>query len=328
MKNFIKYVFVYLIALVGCTKATDKFTPYTNTEMNDLTWSNSSMSAQKIANIKSQLVALPIANNFNSSTGSSISINSNTQLNLAADIYTLNDIAYTGAVNSAFTLLTKKGDFIRNLISTCNGKTLYDTKGIYLLQLSNTANNSLTLKPNSFYDFALTDATGVAGNYVYLKGNNIAQQQGAISWSAADTTIGVVSSGQATINGAAQQAFLIKSSSQSWINVAKPIYASGTTNANIILSAQNFTNKNTLVFAVLANYNTVLLLQDDASSKTYLAQNLPVGEEVKFVSLSYIDNQFYLGSKSFIIGNNISYSFAPASSPVSLAYLNSFLDGL
>jgi hypothetical protein len=72
----------------------------------------------------------------------------------------------------------------------------------------------------------------------------------------------------------------------------------------------------------------VLQLFPDYASKTYLMKDIPLGIGVKLISISFIDGQFYLGKQDFVVSKSAQYSISPAIIPISVADLNSFLDGL
>lgn len=61
----------------------------------------------------------------------------------------------------------------------------------------------------------------------------------------------------------------------------------------------NFTNKNTLVYAVFQDHKTVVRLDPEHPSRTFKAGRIPVGSKVKLVSLSLVGANLYLGVKEF-----------------------------
>lgn len=59
----------------------------------------------------------------------------------------------------------------------------------------------------------------------------------------------------------------------------------------------NFTNKNTMVYAVFANSKTVVALKPDYASRTFMALRIPRGTKLKVVSFSLVGQNLYLGVK-------------------------------
>ena len=112
-----------------------------------------------------------------------------------------------------------------------------------------------------------------------------------------------------------------------FVSCTKSLNASTTSTAHVILPS-NFTNKNTLVFAVFKNNNSVIRLIPESTSRTFSYQKMPVGATVNFVSISLIDAKIYLGSQETVIYNSQSYKVKPRLNPISEAELISFLDSL
>ena len=323
-------VLYFLLAtfIVSCTKETDKFTPYSTSELNDVTWSSSTMSEAKSQAIINALKSTPYSTSFNSSNGIAAEIDNRVQLLMPTNSYLLNEIDYAGNINLALATLSTKGDFIRNLIPSCNSDFLYDSKKVFLVKLNDNNSSNLTLKLDSTYNISLVD-TNLSLDYKFIVGNNVHINNGSVNWSVADSIKnGYLKTGDILFNGTIKSAYQILAKNIAWVNIAKPINTTNNISSNVILSVNNFTNKNTAVFAVFNNFNTVLKLQPDYSSKTFAAKNLPLGSSITLVSISYIDNQFYLGKQSIVVSNVASYTIKPSIIPASIAEVNTFLDGL
>lgn len=331
MNKFLKISTLYfslLLFAASCTKATDKFTPYTTSELNDVNWSAEAMSDTKSRAIVKALSTADFATNFNSSNGIVAEFDNQIQLQMPNNSYLLNEVPYTGSINISLTALSKKGDFIRNLIPSCSNDFLYDSKKVFLVKLNNDNSSSLTLKNDSTYNISLID-TPLLNDYKFIVGNNVPTKDGTVSWSIADSTKnGYLTPTIVNFNGLQKTAYSVTAKNIAWINIAKPINATNNINCNVFLSATNFTNKNTVVFAVFNDYNIVLKLQPDFASKTFLAKNLALGSSITLVSLSYIDGLFYYGKKSIVVSNAAEYTIKPSITPVSIAEVNTFLDGL
>ena len=320
--------FLLIMFAFSCTKSTDKFTPYVTSEFNDVTWSADPISEAKSDAIINALNNIPYSTNFNSSNGVAAEFNNEIQLTMPANSYLLKEVNYTGNVNLALIALSKKGDFIRNLIPSCNSDFLYDSKKVFSVKLNDNNNTSLSLKSDSIYNLSLVD-TNLSQDYKFIVGNNVPIKDGTIAWSIADNAKnGYLQTTSILFNGTLKSAYQITSKNIAWINIAKPINATNNITSNIVLSANNFTNKNTVVFAIFNDFNTVLRLQPNFSSKTFLAKNLALGSSIKLVSISYIDNQFYLGKQNIVVSNALQYTIKPSIIPVSIADVNIFLDGL
>ncbi len=318
-------IFLSLIfCITSCTKSTDKFVPY-STEFNDTNWSPSAMDAAKSTIIITTLSKPLYTGSFSSSNNALLDFNNQIQLGLQGNTYLLNGVNYSGKVSVNLMQLSSKGDYIRNLISSCSSTNLFDTKSAFLLNLTDDSKNNLSIANGTSYTIDLVD-TPLAQNYIYLSGSI---ETNNVTWALADSTnTGYLQANSILMNGQTQLSYEIISKKLSWINFAKPISASILVNSNVLLSTKNFTNKNTVVFAVLNDYNTVLKLQSDDVNKVFLAKNLPLGSSVKLVSISYIDGQFYIGKHDILVSTTPQYSLKPSIIPASIADVNTFLDSL
>lgn len=332
MKRILHILLVTIFLTVitsSCTKSTDKFNLYTASEINDITWSSTTISAAKSQAIINALSKPIYSSNFNGNNSTIENFNNTLQLKMPANSYTANGVNYTGNITTKLLELKSKGDFIRHLISNCNGDILYDTKSAFLLQLNDDKNEKITLINGSSYQLGLVDSPAFQ-DYQYIDANVIPPSDGNLNWNIADiTNTGTVKTTSIYINNQIKTAYEINSKKLNWINLARPISISNkVSNCNIALTATNFTSKNTVVFAVLNDHNTVLKLLPNAVTKVFTANFLPLSNKVKLISISYIDNQFYLGKQDIIVSNTLLYSIAPSLIPISVTDLNIFLDGL
>jgi hypothetical protein len=331
MNRFLQILTVAIITIfffASCTKSTDKFTPYSNVELNDISWSGNGIDDAK-AKMMISLLANPVfLSTFNTLYGAVVDIDNNVQVALPSNSYLLDGNNYN-KTNANFSVkeLLKKGDFIRNLASSTNSNSIQETKGAFLLNLTSDSGNSLSLTKNSYYNIRLIDSI-LSQDYKYFTGSSSTTNEGGISWSLADSTAGnFMQPTSIFVQGVAKNAYEITSNKLTWLSIAKPLTFNSYVNSSVVLP-QNFTNKTTIVFAVFADYNVVLQLLPDYASKTYLMKDIPFGIVVKLISISYIDNQFYLGKQDIIVSKSPQYSITPALTPILVADLNSFLDGL
>lgn len=319
---------VITVLFTACAKETDKFTPYSTSELSDLEWSSTGMSDTKSKTIVAALQKSVYTNSFNSNSGITTDFSSSLQLQLPAYSYTLNSTNFNGNINTKLVELSGKGDFIRNLIPNCNDNGLYDVKAVYQLKLTNNAGDILGIQSGMSYNIKLADVN-TSTDYKFIDGVTTPVSDGSIIWSVADSIkTGYLMLDNAVINGQTQKVFNLTCKKQNWISVAKPINFSNIASSDIILSGTNFTNKNTVVFAVFNDYNTVLKLDANVTTKTFAAKNLPVGANITLVSVSYIDGQFYLGKQAITVSNVALYTIKPAATPVSVLTLSNYLDTL
>lgn len=313
---------------VSCTKDTDKFTPYTTSELNDVSWSNEPMAASKFIAITTALKSTAYTSSFMSSNGLNATFNNQVLLQMPSNNYSLNGVNYTNSVHLKLTQLTHKGDYIRNLMSSCKLDMLYDSKSAFLTELFDNSNNALSYLSNSSYKLSLVNSS-VSSEYKFIVGSTGLSSVSEINWRVADSSEnGYLQTSTILLNGEPKQVYEVTSHQLNWISIAKPIVTTNKVNFNVVLAANNFTNKNTVVFAVFKDYNTVIKLLADHTNKMFVAQNLPMGNGVTLVSISYIDGQFYLGQQNILVSTATQYTIKPSLQPISLSNLNIFLDGL
>lgn len=320
--------FVLMTIFSSCKKSTDDFVPYVNSDFNDTEWATtaSSMSNAKEQSIKAALGSAPATATFNALSSKSVDLNANTQLFLPANAYTLNGNDYTGNVTANLVSVTKKGDYIRNLISNCTPNPLQETVAAFDLNLYSSSKELLNFKKQNKFSLAYGDSFLVL-NYNYFYGS---YNQNILNWSLADSVITGgqnLSYNQISIQGVSKPVYQINSNQLGWMAINKNVNLGATTNCNVFLPV-NFTNKNTVVYAVFKNNNIVLKLNSDALSKSFSTNVLPLNSNITFVALSYLDSQFYLGYLETSITNNAQYNIKTITTPISLSSLNSFLDGL
>lgn len=80
-----------------------------------------------------------------------------------------------------------------------------------------------------------------------------------------------------------------------WLGSCNWADTSNTTRLNIRLPL-NFTNKNTVVYAISTSSNIVLQLKDEASIQSFYYPSLPKNIPFKIISLSVIGNETYMGT--------------------------------
>ena len=326
--NILSLTVFLIFFLAACTKNTEKFTPYTTAELNDINWSNTQMPMAKQQAIITALSKPNYTHNFNAINGDTVTFNNQLQLTFPANSCLQNGLNYTGVVTTNLKQFLTKGDYIRNLASSCNTNKLYDSKGVFILNISDINSTALTLSNGSQYDLSLADPN-IAQGYIFVSGSNISNNPDSIFWNVADSfENGYLTNTSILINGQYKKAYQIKSKKLNYINIAAPINTASVVGFNVVLGVNNFTNKNTAVFAVFKNYNTVIKLKSDNNSHSFVAENMPLGSEINLVTLSYIDGQFYISNKAIIVTNAAKYAINASVTPISLLALNNFLDAL
>ena len=97
------------------------------------------------------------------------------------------------------------------------------------------------------------------------------------------------------------------------------------TNAQLAVALPNqFTNANSAVFCWLKDYSSVVSLTGNYASRTFIANNLPVGESATIVALTLTGGLLYMGTKTVTLASGsqlVSVSSTIETLPSVLAYL-------
>jgi hypothetical protein len=240
----------------------------------------------------------------------------------------------TQAIIQIFPLRTK-GDFIRFMRPTTTAQGyLLETGGALFVRVISKDGKELTLSPNTKATILFSDITTPKNNmqlFYGVESNPVPAVpiDTAFTWMRGTDT-SYLPAWYKPGSNPPQIAFAgyeIHPASLRWLAAER--YTDSTlasTKVTAILSP-NFTNKNTLVFAVFANQRTVVNLHGDYPSRSFFAEKIPVGAAVKLVSISRIGSDIYLGTNDIASVQHItSYTINPVK--ISLSDLNKFLSSL
>jgi hypothetical protein len=333
--NVLKYIkkssiFLSIIAiLVACNKETDTFTPYSNLEINDTSWSSNSMSNAKFDFIKNALSPIANTGTLGNAIASNYTFGNEATIAISPNSFLLNGVAFTDSiVTVAYKNFITKGDFIKNLLSTDNGNSLQEFSVGFSINFKDAKGNVLALKPNSKFDmdYFYNDATS---RYKFYFGTEAVNTNSSFNWQIADSaTQGYAY--QTLLNlptGGLGNGYKIKSYTTNFIGCFRP-FANANSVAGNVSTSSNLTNKNTIVFSVLKNNNVIQRALPNIANHTFSYHNLPNGAAVTLVAISLIDNKFYLSTRNVVVANNGNYSLPSLGNPISIKALISYLDSL
>jgi hypothetical protein len=333
MKQFSTYIILAIITITSftaCNKAiSDEFVSYPNNPLNDTAWTTGGNNA--LANNKLQLpeMARNIAiDSFDYTIENKISFGDSIQIYFPANACSnINGapITSSGKVKIEIILLKKRGDFVKNAAATTNVLALLEA-GIYCdIKLTKNGQEVL-LNPNNQVKIKVKDSTA-NNDMKFFIGNPIKYYKDSIfSW--APSQDGQVSIWKDNNGSSASKTigYELTTKRIRWFGTSK--YADSTaakTRLNVTLPP-NYTNKNTTVFAVLKTKNTVASFFSDAATKSFFTLNMPVSAEVTLVSISNINNSYYLGNQSFRVTNANPVNMLPEKK--TLVQILDFLDKL
>ncbi len=304
MKQFFKYIIVSLAmlsAFSACNKAiSDEFVSYPNNQLNDTVWANTGYNATALNKIIFPEItrSTGIVDSFNCLIESKLLFGDSIQIIFPANgCINANGSPITtnsSKIKAEITVLKKKGDFIKYANPTTNIFSLLQASSYCDIKLTKDG-QEVNLAPNSQVKIKLKDSTA-SSDMRFFTGNAIKYFKDSLfAWSPSND--GKVDIWKDNSSAGKILGYEFTTSRIRWFGAAH--YADSNvakSKLNVILPP-NFTNKNTIVFAVLKNSKTVISLLGDASSKTFFTYNIPVNTEFTLVSVSKINGDYYFENR-------------------------------
>jgi len=298
--NMKKHLLIYtlLVFAIACKKESSiTFTPNNTLAINDTTWTTASIGSGKVDSIYNGLFNIPLnVDSFNCGAGGSFlynDLNHNAVLTFPALSYNNAGgvpVNGTATIKIELTVLEKKGDFIKSLIPTNTGKTILASSYSFYLRLS-VQGQEVFLAPNTYFSFQWTNDEPSTVLKFY-EGLNLSNPDSLFNWnySVNGTIKSTYLAGSPNI-----KSYQLNSGVTHWNGCFSVLDTSAGTGRLDIILPPNFTNKNTLVFGLFSNSNAVIRLAPDFNARTFYATGIPVNAPITAISISLIDNIFYLG---------------------------------
>ncbi|MBY0348486.1 MAG: hypothetical protein GTN67_04860 [Hydrotalea flava] len=299
MKKVFFYIFIIFATITSCKKDfSDEFTPYQGMSFNDTTWTNEPISNDLIDSLQVQL-GLPMAyyTTFNPTHDTAFWLNNDIQLKIPAytSAYVSNTAnPVTDPVYLRLITLKERGDFIRYLISTTfNQYPLVCAADFYVSFTSN--NQPIAIAPAKPITIQWMD-DNVNNAMQFYSGSSNTGGQYEVNWQQDNN--GSVTRWDTLVNGMHKTGYRLQSPHLQWMGANYLMDTTqATTNLNVVLPL-NFNNKNTIAFAVFNNVKSVIRLTPSAIEKGFYTTNLPTNANITIVSISLINNSFYLGTNT------------------------------
>ena len=322
---------IFITYLSSCNKDySEQFTPYTTNPLNDTTWKTNISNNEFVH----QIIPILIDNfkvyidSFNVATGGTIQFTDSLQITFPP--YACVGVSGTissGKIKVVLIQLRKKGDFIRFGKPTTSFNNLLQTGGSFNVLLTQNG-FPISLGSNVSYKIKYRDPAPTNDMRFFNEVLSITSADTIRTWQQNDSA-GSVNIWQQTLPQppyTTLKGYEITSKKLSWINCD---FFNDTTQPYTRLNVSlplNFTNSNTAVYLVFKNKNIIARLRTNIPTKTYYFGRIPIGSEVKLVSISKIGNEFYLGAKEITVQNANLISLNPEQKPI--AVINTFLDSL
>lgn len=308
MKRFI-FPILIAAALFSCTKEnSDEFIPNNGA---DTVWAKVIPGNAPIRNLYSLLAAStsvsfqPETKTCDADAGGTIAFKNGVSVYFPPGVF---GPGVSGNVSVSLQYLKSKGDMIRNWRPIESNGRLLETGGAFNI----TATQNGTLLQIPYYTgFNITyPTTNPDPEMKVFFGDSSSTNDNGFTWVPAQDSSFVDTSIVETDSGSV---FLYNLISQelNWINCDRFSDTSmGTTTVYASLPS-NFTNQNTSVWIVFKDYNGAMNLWSDFDNKIFYHENIPIGSNVTFLSLSQIGDDFYLGIQDAVITQGLSITLSP-----------------
>jgi len=315
---------VIIIGIMSSCKKeySDSFYPNDSLSFNDTTWESSYTYSKGFVDSLTSFIRT--TNNIYTDSipvsGGDLILNDSVQISFPSYAFldsASGSVISSGTINVVLTLLKNKGDFIRNVIPTESGDSPLESGGSFYIQLSH---NSKPVRMSSSYTVRFKDVSpNSAMSFFY----GSYKSDSSFTWVQSTDTSNKVSIWYDTL--ANPIGYRVTTKQLQWINCDLFITATNLVRLNVLFPL-NYTNKNTMVFAVFKNTRSIIWLNPDYTTKSFYADNIPLGTSMTIVSVSLIDNNLYWGYKDVTVSSLDNITVYP--SQVSQSSINSFLNDL
>lgn len=321
MKKFLTVLGLWMLAGTGCTKDQNEFIQSPGT---DTVWVTQVGAGDVIVQLADTLSVTPSGVSVTLSQSDSVTI-AGMQLVLPSGWQTAAGASFSGPATLQASLLQTPGAWIRNFVSTTYGGKLVRTDAVLNISVQEGAPAVLNISAQA--GGAALQPTGTVLVSIPSQGSvlqedslfgggysgNTLQWTGILNYNYFEQTPSEVSFATPQIG---------------WLMYGTLLSDTVNTNAQLVVTLPNeFTNANSAVFCLLNGYASVAALKGDVPSKTFIANDLPVGAAATIVTLTYTGGVIYLGTKNVTLTNGtLAVSISP--NIQTLSSLLSFLEQL
>lgn len=320
LRKFFKYYFIALTAIMlftACNKEVsdgNNFVLYNNDVRNDTTWSTGSFASTGIQRMLDSTSVYKHNDTMMGTNAKTIAFSDKFSVYFPANAFVSNTgDSIKGPVEIKLLLLDEKGEFIRTVKSSENPSHMLESDLAFCI-IATANGEELKIAPGKKYLIR-------AGNKYELIKQQMKIYSGEESvtytsqvladpqfyWKESNP-MNVQQSVYKTNNGSRDiEHYEITTNQLRWMAIAAPNNNLGSTNKLHVLLPPNFTNKNTVVFATADDYNTVIQLMPDLSSRSFKSDMIPQQKKIHIISLSLIGNQFYYSETGYSYLNNKIY---------------------
>ncbi len=306
MKKIIYSTLSFIALFASCKKDTNVFVPDQGQQL-DSGWTANVTSSNQVLILSKELQGSFLSETFNSSSDTLLFTSAGVQFIFPKNGLTVSGSVTTGSVKVEYVLVQKKGDFIRYGIPTAANRVPLESGGALNIKLTSNS-QSVTLADYKKISVQYQDDDPKQGMKVYY-GNMLSVTNSlAFDWSLATDYSLVKTWDSAT----AVKGYHVETYKTGWVNVDRPLLETVTSKVEVKAYVPDlFSNANTAVYMVFNNYKSVVQLSGNATARYFSFPNIPVGQDVKFISISKVGGVYYLGVTSGKTSANMAVFIKP-----------------
>jgi hypothetical protein len=305
MKKLIT-IFSVVVFFAACQKeSSTTFTLNRSLDINDTSWANKPISSIKIDSFNATFNPLMIyVDSFSCNKGDTMHVGFSpyqTDFIFPPSAYGLiNGSAIAdGTIRVEIFLLSRKGDYIKTLIPTSSNNKILEVERCFFVKLYKQG-QEISLLPNQSFTVRWNDSQANT-SAKFFEGSLITNQDSLITWKSSGN--GNVRTVYYPGSTTYVKGYEIVSNITHWNGCLNYMdTTAGTTRINVSLPP-NYTNKNTITFAVFKNKYAVTRLSPDFLSRTFFATGIPLNSQLSIISISLIDNMLYFGISDVTVSN-------------------------
>lgn len=330
------------VAGTSCTKeVSGEFTQYQNNPLNDTIWATSLKATDAVNTIVNDIMPAVEKETFSLENSSSeIKVGGNDTFRISFDkgIFTslengvVTPVKPEGTAEIQIFRIRRTGDLIKCLRSTQSGNVLMETAGGFFIRVIKNG-KELSIANGKSYEVKWKETGADPKNDMrqfYANESNPTHDYNVtdpnFEWKpdayAPTPTI------PHFWEGTRLTGYEMTLTSLRWVSMQKNVVPSSNNPRPRLTTifSPNFTNKNTTVFAYYKRQKTVVKLDFDYATRSFKTDLLPLGAEIKIVSISKIGINYYLSEKE--VSNLITAVSIIKLEPekISLGKLQAYLD--
>lgn len=325
MKNklFSFFLFTAVFFFTACKKDTNEFIPDLGQQL-DTAWVGSITPALQVSLLSEKLRGTLNTVTVNAVPAPLIYNASGIQISLPASGFAVGGSIVTGALKVDYTLIQKKGDFIRYSIPTVSNRFPLESGGAFNLKI--TANNQqVDVVANKRIKVQYVDAAPKQGMKVYSGEPVYTGNNGFTNWTLSSDSSNVSVWDTSNIFPSLK-GYIVETSRTGWVHTGKILELAQPRTEVSVVMPDLFSNANTAVYMVFKNVRSVVQLTGNQNQRKFSFPNIPVNQDIMFVTISKLGDTYYLGIKDDKTITGMISLVKPEK--ISLAAILGFLNGL